>query len=67
MLIYGYFLQIYVLEPVPSKFDAKMFTDRDLELPGFPIIKIGILFIIQTKVVKIFSFRAEFSAIFLDF
>ena len=49
------------------RFDAKIFTERDLELPGFPIIRIGILFMIQANVVKVFSFKAKFYAIFLDF
>ena len=43
-------------------FEANKFTESDLELPGLPIIKMGILFIIQTKVVNVFSFKAEFLA-----
>jgi len=33
--------------------------ESDFELPGLPIIKIGILFIRQTKEVNIFSIKAE--------
>ena len=39
--------------------------DRDLELPGFPTTKRGILFSMHTIIMKMFSFRALFLAMFL--
>jgi hypothetical protein len=53
------------LDSAPLRFEANKFTESDFELPGLPIIKIGILFIIQTKVVNVFSFKAEFLAMSL--
>ena len=38
--------------------------DKDLEFPGFPIIRIGILFIRQINVVKMFYLSEKFIAIF---
>ena len=53
------------MEFTPLKFDAIILIDKDLELPGLPIISIGILFIKHTKVVKTFSLKAKFIAIFV--
>lgn len=66
MLTSGYCLHISLSELRPFKLDARILTDKDLELPGAPIRRTGILFIIQTKVVKVFSFRAVFIAILLS-
>jgi len=38
--------------------------DRDFELPGLPMIRMGILFIKQTSDVNMFSIKAELKAIF---
>jgi hypothetical protein len=37
---------------------------RDLELPGLPMIRIGILFMMHTKLVNKLSMSAELNAIF---
>jgi len=58
MLISGYFLHISISELLPFKFDARIRIDRDLELPGLPMMSMGILFMMQTKEVKVFSLRA---------
>lgn len=63
IFIYAYFLNNSESELLPFKFEARILIERDLELPGLPIIKMGILFIIQTKVVKVFSIRAVLIAI----
>jgi len=47
---------------LPLKFDARIWTERDLELPGFPIIIIGILFMMHTNAVKTFYLSALFKA-----
>lgn len=46
------------------KFESIILTDNDFELPGLPIIKIGILLFKQTIVANKFYIRAEFRAIF---
>lgn len=46
---------------IPSN---SIFKDNVLDYPGSPIIKIGILVIIEIKIPKIFSFSALFLAIF---
>jgi hypothetical protein len=58
MFISGKCLQKEFIEFAPLKLDFSIFIDKDFELPGFPIIKIGILFIKQTKDVNIFSINA---------
>lgn len=40
------------------RLEASVLTDNDLELPGLPMMSIGILFMRQTKVVKMFYFIA---------
>ena len=48
----------------PFKVEFSIFIERDFELPGWPIINIGILFMRQTKELKTFSIKAELYAIF---
>jgi hypothetical protein len=52
---------------VPLRFEANRFTESDFELPGLPIIRMGILFMRQTNAVKVFYFKAEFIAILSAF
>jgi hypothetical protein len=40
------------------RLEASILTESDLELPGLPMIRMGILFIRHTNVVKIFYFKA---------
>lgn len=49
---------------LPLRFELIIRIDKDLEFPGLPIIRIGILFIIQTKVVKTFSRSEKLTATF---
>ena len=63
---YGSFLQNYDCEFIPLRLLLIILIDKDLEFPGFPMISIGILFIIQTRVVKMFSFKEKLRAIFSD-
>ena len=58
MLSSGNFLQNYDSELLPLKFELIILIDSDFELPGLPIIKIGILFMIHIRVVKTF-YRSE--------
>ena len=57
-------MQNYESEFSPFKLDTIVLIDNDFEFPGFPIIKIGILFIKQAKRVNIFSLREKLVAIF---
>ncbi len=63
-MIAGNCLQNYDLEVYPLKFESIILTDNDFELPGLPIIKIGILLFKQTIVANKFYIRAELRAIF---
>ena len=47
----------------PLKLELIILIDNDLELPGLPMIKMGILFIKQTSVVKTFYLSEKFIAI----
>jgi len=47
----------------PLKFELIILMDKDFELPGLPMIRIGILFIKQTKVVKTFYLSEKLMAI----
>jgi hypothetical protein len=64
ILIRGYFLQKVLCELYPLRLEQSIFMDSDFELPGFPIIKMGILFWMQTKLVNRLSIKAELKAIF---
>jgi hypothetical protein len=64
MLISGSFWQNKAFEFSPRRFELSILIDSDFELPGLPIIRIGILFIKQTNEVKTFSIKAELYAIF---
>lgn len=59
----GKFWQNLDSEFYPLRFELIILIERDLELPGFPIIKIGILFIKQIKVVNTFYLREKLIAI----
>jgi hypothetical protein len=64
ILISGNCLQKALEEFSPLRLEFNILMDRDLELPGLPMIRMGILFIKQTSDVNIFSIRAELKAIF---
>ena len=63
MLNYGNFLQNYESEFAPFRFELIILIDNDLEFPGFPIISMGILFIIHIRVVNKFYLNEKFNAI----
>ena len=48
----------------PLKFELIIRIDKDLEFPGLPIIRIGILFIMHTNVVNTFSRSEKLTATF---
>lgn len=47
----------------PLKLELIILIERDFELPGFPMIKMGILFIKHTKVVNTFYLSEKLIAI----
>jgi len=49
---------------MPFKFESSIFMEMDFELPGFPIMRMGILFIKHMRVAKRFSIKAALYAIF---
>lgn len=59
----GKSLQNFDSEFKPLKLELIILIDNDLELPGLPMIKIGILFIKQTSVVKTFYLSEKLIAI----
>ena len=54
----------FELEAVPCMETCTMDFARDLELPGFPTRKRGIRRSMQTAIIKTFSLRAAFLAMF---
>jgi hypothetical protein len=64
IFISGNFLQNYFYELLPLKLEINILIESDLELPGLPMMRMGILFMMQTIEVKIFSIRAELKAMF---
>jgi len=57
-------LQKELIELSPLRLEFNILIDKDFELPGLPIIKIGILFITQTRDENTFSINAGLRAIF---
>lgn len=47
----------------PLKLELIILMERDLELPGLPMMRMGILFIRQTKVVNTFYLSEKLMAI----
>jgi len=64
IFIYGNCLQKALVEYYPLRLEFSILIANDFELPGFPIMRIGILFIKQTRDVNMFYIRAELKAIF---
>lgn len=63
MLSYGNLWQNLDSEFYPLRLELIMRIESDLELPGLPIIRIGILFIKQTNVVNTFYLSEKLIAI----
>jgi hypothetical protein len=57
-LIAGKFLQNYDYDSFPLRFESNILIEMDLELPGFPIMRIGILLMRQIRVEKRFYIKA---------
>ena len=64
IFISGNCLKNAVVEFSPLKFEFNILMDSNFELPELPMIRIGILFIKQTRDANIFSIKVELKAIF---
>lgn len=63
MLNSGNFWQNYDSEFKPLRFELIILIESDFEFPGLPMIRTGILFMMQTNVVNTFSRKEKLIAI----